>query len=113
MSFVSDLVMTDDRPGKWTLVEPLVWDDGERRIEVPTGFVTDLASVPRLVRGVLNVNGKSRKPAVLHDYLYRTKLLKRKDADALFAKALKAEGVNALTRAIYWSGVRIGGSFSY
>jgi len=111
--FVSDLVVTDGTPNKWTLLEPLVWDDGALRVEVPVGFVTDLASVPKFLKGLLNVNGKSRKPAVLHDYLYRAKVLPRAEADALFRQALKVEGINGITRNIYYLGVRLGGRRPY
>ena len=38
-------------------------------IVVPEGFITDLASIPRLFKGL---DEDTEKPAVLHDYLIRT-----------------------------------------
>lgn len=98
-----------DEPGMWQLDEPLVWQDDDFYILVPAGFITDLASIPAPMRGILNTNGRSRKPAVLHDYLYRTGKLTRKAADQLFLTALICEGVISIGRGLYYLGVRAGG----
>src|SRR5690606_25480873 len=102
-----------DRPGWWRLVEDLVWDDGERSFTVPAGFLTDLASIPRAFRWLLHQNGRSRFPAVLHDYLYRTNAVSRAEADSIFYRALKSEGVSPVGRFLYWAGVRLGGWLPY
>lgn len=102
-----------ERPGWWRLVEDLVWDDGERSFTVPAGFLTDLASIPRAFRWLLQQNGRSRFPAVLHDYLYRTHAVSRAEADSIFYRALKAESVNPVGRFLYWAGVRLGGWLPY
>ncbi len=39
-------------------------------IVVPSGFVTDFASVPWYGRWFINVLGKHSIPAIVHDYLY-------------------------------------------
>lgn len=107
--FLTRLHTVDGPPGYWYLDAPLIWDDGEIRIEVPTGFLTDLASIPAPMRGVLNTNGRSRKPAVVHDYLYQSGKLARKAADRLFLTMLVAEGVISIGRGLYYLGVRLGG----
>jgi hypothetical protein len=61
------------------------------------------------LRPVLNVNGPSRAPAVLHDWLYCSQLCSRKDADRLFRFALACEGVGLVARHAYYAGVRLGG----
>ena len=38
-------------------------------IEVPAGFITDLASVPRVFWAVLPPHGRYAKAAILHDFL--------------------------------------------
>jgi hypothetical protein len=76
---------------------------------VPKGFITDLASIPKPLRGLIEVNGKHRKAAVLHDYLYCSQMLARKDADALFLEAMELLGVSTLQRNVMWLGVRAGG----
>lgn len=99
----------DKRPDHWVLLADLIWHSDTERIVVPAGFVTDLASIPRPLRGILNQNGNSRRPAVLHDYLYQTQSLPRAAADEIFRRALAAEDIGAVGRFVYWSGVRIGG----
>ena len=106
--FCSPLDLRADKPGQWVLLRDLIWDDG-RRIVVPAGFKTDLASIPRAFRWLLQQNGPSRKGAVLHDFAYRSHMMTRAKADALFKKALQVEGVNPVGCWLYWAGVRIGG----
>lgn len=112
--FLTDLSLTAHRPNEWVLNNPLIWFDRiNGRIKVPPGFITDLASIPRALRGVLNVNGRSRKAAVVHDWLYCSRKLTRKQADDLFYRALRAEGVSTVLARVYWSGVRAGGWVYY
>lgn len=113
MAFRKPLLAEATRPNHWRLDRDLVWRDGRRKFVVPKDFETDLASVPWFLRWLLNRNGKEREPAVLHDYLYRTRKLPRDEADALFRDALKANGVGPVWRAMYWSGVRGFGWWRY
>lgn len=39
-------------------------------VKVPKGFVTDLASIPRLLWPLLPRDGRYAQPAVIHDYMY-------------------------------------------
>ncbi|CAB4182517.1 Campylobacter phage CGC-2007, Cje0229 [uncultured Caudovirales phage] len=96
-------------PNEWVLLRSLVWH-GDRRIEVPAGFITDLASIPRVFRNVLNVNGASRRAAVLHDWLYCSQPFTRREADRMLKAALLAEGEHPIVAQVYYLGVRIGGS---
>lgn len=41
-----------------------------RTIRVPSGFVTDFASVPWYARSAISVLGRHSIPAIVHDYLY-------------------------------------------
>lgn len=97
-----------DRPGYWLVIAPLVWDDG-RRIIVPAMFETDLASIPRPFRNLFSVNGKSRRAAVLHDWLYAGQCLSRADADRLFLDAMAADGVGRAQRWSMYCAVRAAG----
>ena len=80
-----------------------------REIIVPSGFVTDLASVPGPLRGLVSGVKETRKPAVVHDYLYRKKIGTRAWADAVFREAMKDTKTPFWKRWICWAGVRIGG----
>ena len=88
---------------EWVVLNPLVWEYGGERITVPRGFITDLASIPRALRGLPNLdpNGLSRAPAVLHDFLYCSQTVEsRAVADGIFRAALQAVGVGAVTRTV-------------
>lgn len=50
-------------------------------ITIPQGFTWDLSSVPRLLWGVLPPDGDFELAALLHDYLYITKIVSRRFAD--------------------------------
>ena len=99
----------------WVLTGPLSYLSATgHQIIVPKGFITDLASIPRPLRGIFNVNGKSRAPAVLHDYLYCSQQLKgRKEADGLFLEAMVARGMDPVTRNLMYVAVRSFGWIYY
>jgi len=114
-----DLRVYDRR--EWIVLRDLVWrlhvdgaqigvpDPQLREITVPRGFITDLASIPPPFRNLLDINGPSRRPAVLHDWLYCSQPCSRAEADRLFRFALATEGVGPFARQTYYCGVRLGG----
>ena len=94
-------------PDEWVVLNALTYRARDlRAFIVHKGFITDLASIPRLLRPVLDSNGKSRRPAVLHDSLYCRQLTRRADADLLFLEALELEGVGWAERTALYLGVR-------
>lgn len=40
-------------------------------LEVPAGFVTDFASIPRALWTIIPPRGRYNRPAIIHDFLYR------------------------------------------
>lgn len=111
--FKSRLRLEATEPGEWALIRDMEWDGAGFRVIVPKGFITDLASIPRIFRAMFDRNGLSRRPAVLHDWLYCSQKYSRSTADWLFLQALKAEGVGLLTRQAMYAGVRAGGWIYY
>lgn len=96
---------------EWELKAPLIWQlRGGNQLIVPAGFITDLASIPRIFQNLLSVTGRSRRAAVAHDWLYCSHLIPRKEADQFLKEALICEGVSGFTAWLYWAGVHIGGS---
>lgn len=57
-------------------------------INVPIGFQTDFASVPRLFWVVFPRWGRYGNAAVIHDYCYWQQALSRRKADAVFFEAM-------------------------
>lgn len=102
-------------PGEWIVLSDFAWRGEAAHVVVPRGFITDLASIPRPLRGLLDVTGSSREPAVLHDYLYCHQRdadgtpVTRAWADGVFRQALADRGVSVFTRNLYYAGVRAGG----
>ncbi len=120
--FVTDLHVrrhwrdtSTDKRGTWTLLAPLeyVSDLLNRVITVPTGFVTDFASVPRIPIAYLLTGDSGHEAAVVHDFLYTSHEVERDLADAVFREALLCGGEPGWRAWAMWVGVRIGGGGPY
>ena len=111
--FMTDLDMRRGKGDSRILLAPLIFYSAylERSIAVPAGFVTNLASVPRLPFAYLLFGGVADEAAVVHDWLYtnNVKGVTRKQADEVFAEASKALGVSGWQRGSMWLGVRLFG----
>ena len=98
---------------KAILTEALIYETwAQNLIDVPAGFQTDFASVPRLFRGIFPKAGKYRDAAVVHDYLYRhcgLDIYSRRASDKIFSQAMADLGVSWWRRAAIYRAVRIGG----
>lgn len=110
-----------EQDGKWerTLLADLsLQDDDHGLITVPAGFRTDFASIQFLHNIFLFVlyallAGYGNYAATVHDWLYTTGPLTRKQADAVLYRGLRAEGVARWRAWLFWAGVRIGGASKY
>lgn len=105
-----------DGDKKWEkkLTAPLRWRDPSGSFhEVPEGFVTDFASVPRMMRSFALDEAITAKAAVVHDYMYRVTRPTRRWADDLFYHTLRSTGVGALPAWAYWCAVRMFGWLAY
>ena len=111
--------------------------DGIERVVIPAGFMTDFASIPRALWPVLPPTGPYGKAAVVHDWLYQVRevrrmptidviddqgkpagrivmptgarLVNRAEADAVFNEAMEVLTVRRTQRWTLYSGVRVGG----
>lgn len=79
--------------------------------KIPEGFITDLASVPRIFWSIdPPTDTKTIAAAILHDYLYSCpNNLPRYKVDAIFYDSLLMSGESRFKSFKYWLGVRIGG----
>lgn len=84
----------------------------EREFWARKGFFTNFASVKRLPVVYWLFGGVADEAAVIHDLLYTNLVegITRKQADEVFAEAMKACGTPAWKRGPMWLGVRIGGA---
>ncbi|EMZ2673947.1 DUF1353 domain-containing protein [Salmonella enterica] len=92
---------------RWCVYEPFEFylsDDNSDVIEVPAGFVTDLASVPRIFWTILPPDGKYAKAAIIHDWMYDNALRTKKEADKIFLDGMTVLGVPKWKRTVmYWA----------
>jgi len=93
----------------WRLVEPLVYHGMKDVVIIPADFITDFGSVPSGLRWLVPAYGRGKKAYVLHDWLYKTQELVRKDADGIMRRVLRELGMSRVRRWSAWAGVRIGG----
>jgi len=84
------------------------------RVDIPAGFVTDFASIPRWLWFLAPPFGRHAPAAVLHDYLYAIgQQGARRYADFLFREAMRSSGVPRLRRLAMYFAVRVGGARGY
>ncbi len=62
-------------------------------VDVPAGFETDFASVPRFFWRIVPPFGRYSPAAVVHDFLYFSGQVSRKDADETFYRLMGSLGV--------------------
>jgi hypothetical protein len=114
----SPMVASPTGDGKyWVLMAPLEYKQPKtkQRVVVPTGFVTDLASVPRLFWTAFPPCGKYTSAAVVHDYLYwnQSPDCDIDCADNILLVAMEESGVSLVTRTAIYKGVRLGGQSAW
>ncbi len=81
---------------------------------VPRGYLTDFASIPEAVQGLINPFGDHAEAAVIHDWLYAVgEEGKRLEADQIFRFAMQEQGVGFLPRRTMYQSVRMGGNEAY
>lgn len=103
------LVEIDDEGRLFKLARPLPYRGALGDFEVPIDFVTDFASVPRFLWSIVGPYGRHTRAAVLHDWLYSSKIVSRREADALFRRAMRELGVVGWRRWGMWAAVRLFG----
>lgn len=127
-AFDSDLAIRGHGPTTWSLLAPLIWTGTKGdTFCVPVGFVTDFATVPRVLHWKVLPYGPYTRAAVLHDWLlvelaewdkthpkhgretynHSEPPANSRDADGIFRRAMEDLGVSWLTRWQMWAAVRM------
>ena len=84
-----------------------------RVIEVPLGTITDFASVPRIFWRIIPPWGSYSPAAVVHDWLYQSGIVERKEADDIFLELMERLDVPKWDRTMMYWAVRLGGGPSW
>src|SRR3712207_4168357 len=98
------------------LYQEYVYEINGYQIKVPQGFVTDLASVPRIFWSIFPPFGKYTPAAIVHDFLYskfNDTGINRTLADRIFLLIMKELGVGYLKRNTMYKAVRVFGESSW
>jgi hypothetical protein len=95
---------------RFTLTQPFSFVDGDLRIDVPPGFVTDFNSVPRLL-WTWFPPWECPEAGVVHDYGYNANPGNRDrgEWDALHRRIMEIKGERKSRRLAVWLGIRAGG----
>jgi len=126
--FLDPLILEFLDSCQWRLVERfdfhLGTPDGRQRVIVTADFVTDFASVPRILWPLLPPTGPYGKAAVIHDRLYRHRTIAvmtldgneewqrevtRAESDRIFLEGMGVLGVSSVIRRALYLAVRLGG----
>ena len=99
------------------LTRPIGWTPNPdqaakyQAVEVPAGFVTDFASIPRVFWSLLRPDGSYTYPAIVHDFLYWTQTRPRETADdEIFWYGMQDFGITrAMLTTIYQAVHQLGG----
>jgi hypothetical protein len=103
----------------WFLTKPISWRPNPDQVgkfeavDVPVGFVTDFASVPRPFWSFLRPDGEYTYAAILHDYLYWTQSWPRDVADEIFKLGMQDFNIDNRIIAIVFAAVRAAGGSSW
>jgi hypothetical protein len=84
-------------------------DLGAKIIVVPAGFVTDFASIPRILWSIRPPQGFYQWAAVVHDFLYWEQPIPRAKADKILLLGMTDSMVGPTERTAIYEGVRTGG----
>jgi hypothetical protein len=99
----------------WLTDTDVCWYDRRAGVTlvVPSGFATDLASVPFYLQPLVAMHGNWNRAAILHDWLYSLrgvlpcgKTLTRKQADRIFLDAAIVDGTSPFVAMCGYYGIR-------
>jgi len=84
---------------------------GQLYITVKKGFVSDGASVPQIFwsLGLDPFSPRTLAAALVHDILYKVRVLDRKTTDTIFYELLRIYHLSWFKAHVYYWGVRLGG----
>lgn len=93
----------------WVLLEE--WDAPLTDYVIPQTFVSDGATVPRILWPILRPEGDMFEAGIVHDYLYMKTDMDRKQADIIFKNVGLVYGANPVRASLAYYAVRLFGGF--
>ena len=107
MNGITDVVVRQLDKKRWALVQPISVDiiPSVLRVDVPKGFVTDFASVPRIFWWLFPRTGLHSRAAIVHDYMYAMQWPKD-ISDSCFLIVMQRDNVNVFARYLMHKAVK-------
>lgn len=120
MPFITKLRVEEYDIDSWLLIDDLIYEGRTDRFVAPAGYITDFATSPAAMHGLVNKTGPYTRAAVIHDLLIThyinhpdpDKRVTSRDTDGIFRRIMREEGVSVPKRWLMWTGVRFGALFS-
>jgi hypothetical protein len=82
-------------------------------VEVPVGFITDFASIPRAFWSFLRPDGEYTYPAIVHDWMYWTQDRPREEADEILKYGMQDFDIEPATVQTIYRAVRVAGGSAW
>ena len=101
-----ELVLKWDKADRWVIHAPYHVSLDDVGLIIPTGFKTDLTSIPITLWGVLSPMGAYTPAAILHDYLYWLQACTKERADFIFLEAMRSLGIKEILALALYRGVK-------
>ena len=114
MSSFTDRLIVSKVKGKYWITERsfiyCIGEEGSQEfVEVPKGFKTDFASVPKILWNIIPPDGNYTQASVLHDFLYFKQMFTREKCDQIFLEAMGVLQVKKWKRNIMFWALRMFG----
>ena len=98
---------------RYKLEQELIFKGWEHEVGIYKGFISDLVSLPWILRLLASPTGRWAHASLFHDFLYRTHLTTRREADQIFFKIMRDFDVpDWKSKGAYYL-VRLFGSIAY
>lgn len=80
---------------------------------IPIDYISNGASIPKLLRGIFSQQGVYLMPSIVHDYLYDNNLYSREFVDRQFLLDMGKVGTNKFTKWLFYYVIRIFGGLNW
>mgnify|MGYP003626607069 CR=1 FL=1 len=99
-----------------TLTELVVRLEDGARLVIPSGFVTNFGSIPKITKSILERMGKSLRAFVVHDWLYSKQLsihYKQRVCDKILYDLSREDGESWWDAQMINKGLSVGGWYNF
>jgi len=97
----------DGTSNKFIIISPFIYENDKYVIQFTPKLQSDGASVPKIFWNIFPpISGKYMEAAILHDILYASHILSKKEADKIFLEAMKDLGVSWWKRNVMYYAVK-------